>query len=261
MSKIRSQFNTDVDSENTIKLRVSAGAAQTSTPWNFEAFYGNNAFLDTTKSMELVSCSITHTVPNVSADQNNNVFELTTTAGTFTHTFSNGFYSATNIGNILKPLLDAVITPSTSTFGFSDDGYFQITITGGAEIKNTVNNTLGNLLGYDTLNDFTDTLTADLLPKLNGISYFHIVSRKIGVNCYTNSVDGTNLGCCLFSIPVTVPFGFQNVFENSNNQERIRFNIQTSLKNFDISLYDENFRLLTDMDPRSIVELILKVIY
>lgn len=262
MSRLSSQYVTDINAERTIKIRVSAGAAQTSTPWLFEAFYGNNALLDTARAIELVSCSITHTVPNISATQGNNIFELITTLGTFTYVVPDGFYSVTQLSNLLQPLLNAFISPSISLFSLTSNGLFQINITSGsAQIRNSANNTVGSLLGYETLNSFTTDLVADLLPALNGISYFHIVSRKIGTNCYTNSVDGTNLGSCLFSVPVTVPFGFQNVFENDNKLERISLQGQLSLKNFDINLYDQNFRLLTDMDPRSQVELILQVIY
>lgn len=262
MSQISSQFVTGVNAERTVKLRVSAKAAETDTPWSFESYYGNNSMLDTVKAIELISCSITHTVPNVSAIQGNNVFELITTSGTFSYTMPDGFYSVSEINNVLQPLLNTYISPSISSFGLTSNGLFRIEITSGAaQIRNSANNSLGGLLGYETLNAFTTNLVADILPALSGISYFHIVSRKIGANCFTNSVTGTNSGNCLFSIPVTVPFGYQNVFENNNSLERITLQGQLSLKNFDIILLDENFRILTDMDPRSRVELIIQVIY
>lgn len=263
MSIIQSQFNTSVDSENTIKLRVSAYNAQTSTPWDFTAYFGNNAVLDQAKSIELITCSISHTVPNISADQGNNVFELITTSGTFTYVVPQGFYSASQLSTILQPLLNAFISPSVSSFTIQSDGLFNITITSGpAQIRNSANNSVGSLLGYETLNAFTTSLTADVLPTLQGITYFHIVSKQTGSNCYTNnSLTSTNYNTCLFSVPVLVPFGFMNVFQNNNDQERVRFRGQLSLKNLDITLQDEKGRVLTDMDPRSTVELILKVIY
>ncbi len=260
---MNSNFNTDIDSSSTIKLKISASQSSTpDTPWIFTANFGNMAILDTSKAIELVSCSITHTVPNISAAQGNTLFELITTSGLFDYTFPQGFYSANDIINILQPLLNAFITPSTSIFSINPQGLFNITInSGSAQIRNSANNEVGSVLGYETLNSFTTSLTADILPKLNGIVYFHIRSSVINSYCISNSPVDTNANSCLFSIPVTVPFGFQNVYENQNNQERIRFRNQVSLKNFNLELLDENYRLLTDMDPRSNVEIIVKVIY
>ncbi len=263
MSNIYSNFNTDIDTTNTIKLKISASqSADSTTPWAFSVNFGNNANLDTTKAIELVSCSISHTVPNISSVQGNNIFELITTSGLFTYVVPQGFYSANDLINILQPLLNAFITPSISLFSINPQGLFNITITSGmAEIRNSVNNSVGYLLGYETLNSFTTSLTGDILPQLNGIVYFHVRSNVINSYCYSNSISDANTNSCLFSIPVTVPFGFQNVYENQNNQERIRFKGQISLKNFDLQLLDQNYRLLTDMDPRSYVEIIVKIIY
>ncbi len=262
MSTLNTQYNTELDAPRTKKLRVSFDRTGSLTPWSFDVNYGNNPDLDTARTIELISCSITHTVPNVSTSQNNNVFALNTTSGLFQVTVPTGFYSYSQLSAYLTPLLNAFIAPSTATFTISSDGYAQITVTAGpAQISNSALSTLGNLMGFATLNALATQMTGDFLPKLQGISYFHIVSNAINSYCITNSITGSNINTCVFSVPVTVPFGFQNVFENSNNQERISFKSPFCLKTFDIKLFDENGRLLDDMDQRSVVELVLKIIY
>ncbi len=263
MSVLNTQYNTELDAPRTKKVRVSFDKTGSLTPWSFNVNYGNNPDLDTSKTIELVSCSITHTVPNVSPSQSNNVFALNTSLGLFQITVPTGFYSYSQLGAYITPLLDAFIAPSTSAFTISGAGYAVITVTAGpATISNSALSTLGNaLLGFITLNALATHITGDVLPKMQGITYFHIVSNAINSYCITNSITGSNINTCVFSVPVTVPFGFQNVYDNSNNQERISFRSPFSLKNFDIKLFDETGRLLDDMDQRSVVELILKIIY
>lgn len=262
MSRIISSYNTEVDTPNTKKVRVSFDTAQNGSPWQFLANYGNNTDLDNAKAVELISCSITHTVPNISVSQGNNIFELQTTLGLFNLVVDDGFYSITSLINVLLPPLNAFITPSVAAMSLYPDGRFHIEITAGpAQIRNTPNNSIGSLLGYTTLNAFTANLIADVLPMLQGITYFHVVSNAINSYCIVNNPNNSVINCCVFSVPVVVPYGYQNVFENSNNQERITFRGPFSLKSFDIQLRDDRGRLLDDMDPRSKVEFILKVIY
>ncbi len=258
---------TSIETVNSKRLRISfrQSPEADSTPWQFTVDYGQAAELDHVKDLKLITCSITNTVPNVSTDQNNNVFSLDfSIAGVFTTVVPTGFYSYADLVAYLTPLINAFIAPSTITMDLSPDGYVRFTITGPETMRTNVLGTLNNTLGFITLNAFAPTMTADVLPTLQGITYFHIHSNKLANNnCFLNTPNGIFKSTgCLFSVPVVSSFGEQNAYQGSP-LDRIIFgeNSGSSMRYFDIELRDQNNRLLTDMDPRSSVEFVFKFSY
>jgi hypothetical protein len=255
-----------IETVNSRRLKISyANSPQAdSTPWAFNVLLGNAPELQHVQDIKLVTCSITNTVPNVSTEQLNNVFSLEfSVAGLFSTVVPTGFYSYSDLVSYLKPLIDAFIAPSVITMDLGPGGYVRFTVTGPETMKNTVLGTLNNTLGFITLNAFAPTMTAELLPKLNGPVYFHINSEKLGFNnCFTNGTNGqVNSAPCLFSVPIFVGFGLQNAYQGDPLDRLIYGQQGISIQSFDIELRDEKGRLLTDMDPRSSVELIFKISY
>ncbi len=256
---------TSIETVNSRRLRISfsRSAEADSTPWRFNCNYGQVNELDHVQDIKLVTCSITNTVPNVSLDQGNNVFSLDfSIAGPLVVNVPTGYYSFNDLAALLQAAINAHIAPSTAVFDLDSAGYARIVITGAETTRNNVLSTLGNTLGYITLNAFTSTLLADVLPSLQGIVYFHIHSERLAhSNCYINDVDSqVHSAPCLFSVPVNAPFGTQNVYQGSP-LDRIIYgnNGGFSMRNFDIELRDERGRLLTDMDPRTVIEIVVKI--
>lgn len=256
---------TSIETVNSRRLRISflRSPEAESTPWRFSCQYGQVEEFDHVQDIKLITCSITNTVPNVSSDQGNNVFALDfSMSGPLVVTLPSGFYSFNTLATLLQADINAHIAPSTAVFNLDPAGYASIVITGTETTKNSALSTLGNTLGYITLNAFTSTLIADVLPTLQGITYFHIHSERLAhSNCYVNDIDNqVHSAPCLFSVPVTADFGKQNVYQGSP-LDRIIFgnNGGFSMRNFDIELRDETGRLLTDMDPRTVVEIIVKI--
>ncbi len=265
-NNIPAQYTT-IETNNTKRMKISFSQSPEAggSPWQFTVLFGNLPDFDKVQDVRLITCSITNTVPNVSFDQNNNVFSLDfSTAGVFSYTVPTGFYSFSSLATILQSQINAFIAPSTISISLDPAGYVTMVITGAETMKNNTNNTLGNTLGFITLGAFLPTLTAEVLPDLQGLTYFHIHSNTLGTNnCFANTPDGNiKSQPCLFSVPVSAAFGFQNVYQGSP-LDRVVFGDHgsPSMRRFDIQLRDQNGRLLTDMDPRSVVDIVLKISY
>lgn len=257
---------TSIETFNSKTLDISFNRSPEAdgSPWKFTCNFGNLPNLDSVTDIKLVTCVISNTVPNVSGDIGNLTFSLDfSIAGVFTYVFEPGFYSFATIASILQTAINAFIAPSTAVFDLDPAGYARIVITGAETVKNNVNNILGNTLGFITLGAFLPSLNAEVLPKLQGASCFRIHSNKLSTNyCLLNSVTGNNQSSsCIFSVPVNAPYGSNVIYSGQPLHRTIIGKRGISMKNFDIELRDENGRLLTDMDPRSVVEISLKIGY
>jgi hypothetical protein len=121
------------------------------------------------------------------------------------------------------------------------------------DLKGSNVNWLGRDLGIVGNSGFVGTTTFTDLPDVSGLYQVNIHSRQLvhgsSIEVTTQFDSATNsfkrspfMGDCVKTIPVDKPFGFQMVYENSDQSDIIHYDSTRNLKTIDIELRDTNNR-------------------
>jgi hypothetical protein len=218
---------------------------------NFTVVFNNNN-LNQVKHVSLVASRFLNSQYNITI--NNNVFEYTVDATLYRVIVPPGQYTYTDLEQyfiVSVPTITISLIPITNKI--------QFVTTGAALTIHASSSTIRRVLGISTedIVSATNTIVADMIPDLSGLSMIHVSSQELAHN---NSIVSDNShGSIISSIPIMAGgFGLPIVYESNTDDQsdNLSFKTPQNLNRLTIQLLDHNHELARLQTP---VMLIFKI--
>ena len=270
---------TNHDTKNFFKLRCSSDERVSGTAYDFVCYFPNNILMNQISEIQLIVASFLNGFYNVSSHKGNNTFKILLEPSNVTETyvFEDGFYTATDISQILSDFISSktgdvlvnqnnitkkLVFTKTQTPGPTYENITFLT----KEEGSTISPTIGILNAY--LWDNADPVyKTDTYADLNGETLIFIHSSDIGQDKTFISSSRVNVNSQVngvFSVPISVKFGvYQDYY--GHPEDRIIFGDQTEdhhdLHKIRFTLRGRNGRLLTELPTNHVTTLEFKAYY
>lgn len=227
------------------------------TPSNFIINLPQGEGVYNAREIMLKSVSFPHLFPNITS--NNNVLDFKHNASDYSVTLPAGQYTVTKLMTDLGALMTTAVGVTITLAQDSFTHLITFTANSGTMSVKSSGSMSGNL-GVTSETPTGANTTAQEIPNLYGPTYAYLYSEALGEQ--SNMLNSRGLSCPIIAeIPITAPFGFQNVYEAEGiNLDNIVYNGSNNIQSIDIRIVDESGNELVIPDNHE-TKIILRTFY
>ena len=239
-------------------VRVSSTGSV--NPAKFKVDLDPDVHLRNVKKISLKSIRFPNYQYNIQEGINDTLIIESVADGTQTLTISPGFYNTAELMTVIETAYNALAITGTMTV--SQAAYtYKITIAMAGDTFSLTDANILATLGYTEQTSAAASHTAEAIPQLHGLESVHLVSKRLSSDNIIHSNNSLSNQATFCEIPVTVPFGAQNIYISDNDDiNSVVYPHPREISTVDIELHSEDGRLL-NINPMHDVEVFFKIFY